>query len=212
MARPESASDHALIDLARWARFQSDCVATPSEFSRFAIEWLGQHAPGRVERTVLCHGDAGPGNFLHAGRRVTALLDWEFAHLGDPLDDIAWVLIRSHVMGADVMRAALSTWSEQSGIPLEAGRIAYYRALVLLRMAISCEIALGNANESGAMDTATYELLLPYLGFLMPQALREAGCRDARLVALEQQAAKQVEANPVLKQFARPLVPWETPR
>jgi len=210
LARPREAADHALLDLARWARLQCENVADASDVSRLAIDWLGKNPPRWVERTVLCHGDAGIGNFLHDGRRVTALLDWEFAHLGDPLDDVAWVLVRSHVTGGDAWRAALTTWSEQSAVPLEPGRIAYYRAMVLLRMAVSCEIALSHARPGRAMDTTVYRALLPYLEFLMPQALREAGCREPGLDALEQEATKQLEASPI-RAVARPLVPWEPP-
>ncbi len=53
-----------------------------------AIDWLRARArPSR--RTVLVHADYKPGNILLEGDRVTALLDWELAHLGDPLEDLA---------------------------------------------------------------------------------------------------------------------------
>ena len=49
---------------------------------------------------VLVHGDFGPNNTLldPATCTVTALLDWEFAHLGDPIEDLAWCewIIRTH--------------------------------------------------------------------------------------------------------------------
>lgn len=47
---------------------------------------------------VLVHGDFGPDNVLLAGRAVVAVLDWEFAHLGDPVEDLAWCewLVRTH--------------------------------------------------------------------------------------------------------------------
>jgi len=209
VTRPKDAGDHASLDLERWTRFLREHVPQPSRSSRLAVDWLGAHLPTTVERTVLCHGDAGIGNFLHEAGRVTALLDWEFAHLGDPLDDVAWVLVRSHVTGGDVWQAALAAWSAQSGIPLDPGRIAYYRALVLLRMAISCQIALAHAVRGSERDTTVYQMLLPYLGFLLPQALREAGCRDAALDRLEAEAGRELESHPVLKAVARPLVAWE---
>ena len=36
-------------------------------------------------------GDTGPGNFLYGDGRVKAILDFELAHWGDPMDDIAWL-------------------------------------------------------------------------------------------------------------------------
>lgn len=42
--------------------------------------------------TVIVHGDYGPNNVLVDPRNsvVTAVLDWEWAHLGDPIEDLAW--------------------------------------------------------------------------------------------------------------------------
>lgn len=207
-ARPEAAADHARLELRRWLGYQRR-TAEPAPMTRLAGDWLEANAPARVQRSVLCHGDAGAGNFLHDGERVSALLDWEFAHFGDPLDDVAWVLVRSHLLGGEPeMRAGLAVWSERSGLALEPASIAYYRALVLLRMAISCELALGHAKASGAMNSATYELLLPYLGFLLPQALREAGCDDAALAEHERAGQAAIDEVPVLAASAKPLVPW----
>lgn len=51
---------------------------------------LGENAPSSTS-TVLVHADFKPGNILLEGQEVTALLDWELAHLGDPLEDLGWV-------------------------------------------------------------------------------------------------------------------------
>ena len=64
-----------------------------------AAAWLRSNVPPVPTATALCHGDAGVGNFLFAGDKVTALLDWEFAHVGAPQDDLAWVAIRNHLLG-----------------------------------------------------------------------------------------------------------------
>ncbi len=53
-----------------------------------------------TEGQALVHGDFGPNNVLIDPRSfaVTALLDWEFAHLGDPIEDLAWCewIVRTH--------------------------------------------------------------------------------------------------------------------
>jgi Ser/Thr protein kinase RdoA (MazF antagonist) len=50
--------------------------------------------------TFLVHGDFGPNNVLldDRGQAVTAVLDWEWAHAGDPIDDVAWTefIVRMH--------------------------------------------------------------------------------------------------------------------
>ncbi len=57
---------------------------------------LGEHTAGQV----LVHGDFGPNNVLidPEGFAATALLDWEFAHLGDPIEDLTWCewVVRTH--------------------------------------------------------------------------------------------------------------------
>lgn len=52
--------------------------------------WLQQQAP-TTNRRVLVHGDFKPGNILVRNGEVAALLDWETAHLGSPLEDFGWV-------------------------------------------------------------------------------------------------------------------------
>jgi aminoglycoside phosphotransferase (APT) family kinase protein len=52
--------------------------------------WLLDRAP-RTPRRVLVHGDFKPGNVLIHDDEVAALLDWETAHLGSPLEDLGWV-------------------------------------------------------------------------------------------------------------------------
>jgi aminoglycoside phosphotransferase len=47
---------------------------------------------------VIVHGDFGPQNVLIEGGAVTALVDWEFAHIGQPVEDLAWAewIVRMH--------------------------------------------------------------------------------------------------------------------
>jgi aminoglycoside phosphotransferase (APT) family kinase protein len=54
-----------------------------------AFIWLKEHLP-ITRRISIVHGDFRFGNFLYDGDRIRAMLDWEMAHLGDPIEDIAW--------------------------------------------------------------------------------------------------------------------------
>jgi len=59
-----------------------------------ALRWLGRRPP-RAERVVLVHGDYRLGNFVvDPERGLTAVLDWELAHWGDPGEDLGWVAMR----------------------------------------------------------------------------------------------------------------------
>ena len=204
-AVPADGPDHARCDLDLWRRIAASRVG-PDPLCDFAARWLDANAPA-ADRTVLCHGDAGPGNFLFEGARVTALLDWEFAHLGDPLDDLAWVSVRAHLLGGfGDLAHGFRSWREASGLRFEVARVEYYRALVLLRMAISCRVALAHA-DARRTDTTLYRLLLPYLRWLLPDALARAGCKGADLDALLEAGRETVLRTPILAERARPLEP-----
>jgi aminoglycoside phosphotransferase (APT) family kinase protein len=171
-ARPAPA-DPARAELALWRGVLEARVKRPAPLARFAFAWLERNAPGPADRISLCHGDVGPGNFLHAEGRVSALLDWEFAHLGDPLDDLAWLCFRGHHLsdGIGDLDAQLARWSSLSGLPAERRRIAWYRALVMLRMLVSCHAALDSGAAS--LDRTVYFSLAALLALLLPRALAE---------------------------------------
>jgi aminoglycoside phosphotransferase (APT) family kinase protein len=204
---PREVRDHARLDLALWRRIFERHARGEDRLVARAFATLDALAPPGAERTALCHGDAGPGNFLYEGERVTALLDWEFAHAGDPLDDLAWVAVRAHLLGGfGDLAGGFRVWAAASGLDVVPARIEYYRALVLVRMAVSCLAALGRAGER-AMDTSVYALLLPYLRWLIPQALARSGARDPVLDGFEKAARQKLELSPVLAAHARPLAP-----
>lgn len=50
--------------------------------------WLEAHVPAGDGPPALLWGDPGPHNILVEANRLTAMLDWELAHLGHPLEDL----------------------------------------------------------------------------------------------------------------------------
>jgi aminoglycoside phosphotransferase (APT) family kinase protein len=70
--------------------------------------------PRRAEEgQVLVHGDYGPQNVLldPATLQITAVLDWEWAHAGDPVEDLAWCewIVRMHHAGQVSLLGAFFT-------------------------------------------------------------------------------------------------------
>lgn len=87
---PDPGEQAARAELDRWeAILRRDQLEEFPELE-LAIVVLRETAPVSVG-TVLVHADYKPGNLLLQGDRVTALLDWELAHLGDPLEDLGWI-------------------------------------------------------------------------------------------------------------------------
>ena len=96
---------------------------------QLAIDWLRANVPSVDGPIVVVQGDTGPGNFMYADGKVTAIVDWELAHLGDPMDDVAWVQLRSLQDPFGDLDSLFAVYAEQSGNALDAARIKYYRVL-----------------------------------------------------------------------------------
>jgi prepilin-type processing-associated H-X9-DG protein len=93
----------------------------------YAFDWLRDNPPP-VDRLSLVHGDLRIGNFLYADGRVTALLDWELAHIGDRHEDIAW-LYRAMWSPQEVMppSAWIKAYEQASGLPVVPESLHWHR-------------------------------------------------------------------------------------
>ncbi|HEV8297410.1 MAG TPA: phosphotransferase family protein [Acidimicrobiales bacterium] len=93
----------------------------------FAFDWLRAHQPVAARVSVV-HGDLRFGNVLYDGDRVTALLDWEMVHLGDPVEDIAWanrsVWSLERWLSLDDF---VARYEAQSGIRVDRDNLRWYR-------------------------------------------------------------------------------------
>ncbi len=179
----------AAADLDLWNSIATQKLAEPDGLVAFAVEVLSDLFPGEPARLVFCHGDAGEGNFLAQGERVSGLLDWEFAHLGDPHDDLAWVTVRALMFGhqiPDFGRLVRAHYADAAGVTLSAERLRYWQAVVVLRNVICC---LSAANEpEHNRDRFVHLMLLPGLrapanapvGAAVPGPARSAGSAPRR--------------------------------
>lgn len=59
---------------------------------RLALWWLEDNRPRRPRSVTIVHGDFRPANMMVAGARLQGVIDWEFAHVGDPAEDLGWYL------------------------------------------------------------------------------------------------------------------------
>jgi aminoglycoside phosphotransferase (APT) family kinase protein len=87
------------------------------------FSWLKANVP-TPSRLSLIHGDLRPGNFLFAGSKVNALLDWEMAHIGDPAEDIAWVY---RALWSPERFMSLEEFAQVHGMNIPRRNILFYR-------------------------------------------------------------------------------------
>jgi aminoglycoside phosphotransferase (APT) family kinase protein len=149
----DALGDHATIgaavlaELDRWeARLDSSSVPDPVLTACFV--WLRANVPDTGHlRPSLVQGDTGPGNFLHDGARVTAFLDFELAHLGDPMEDIAWVGTRNAQEPVPDFDRFIQHYAAATGIAPDPERIRYHALFAELRIAV-----LGTERQAGDSD------------------------------------------------------------
>ena len=80
-----------------------DGVEEPHPAIEYGLAWCRERLP--LERArVVSHGDFRLGNFVVGSDGLVAVLDWEFAHVSDPAEDLAWPFVRAWRFGADARR------------------------------------------------------------------------------------------------------------
>jgi aminoglycoside phosphotransferase (APT) family kinase protein len=139
----------AEVEMQRWR-----AIATPSfladPLGGGLLHWLDEHRTRDANPSVVVHGDAGHGNFMVVDDRITGLVDWEMSHLGDPLEDLACMQMRSLNRDAAVWSDALRSLYREQGITPDRARVGWERAHVLVRSAIAMRRSLEQGNEGRA--------------------------------------------------------------
>jgi aminoglycoside phosphotransferase (APT) family kinase protein len=81
-------------------RAELDTVDEPHPAIELGLTWAAERLV-RGRTPAFAHGDWRIGNLVVSERGLEYVLDWEFAHLADPAEDVAWPLVRAWRFGAD---------------------------------------------------------------------------------------------------------------
>jgi aminoglycoside phosphotransferase (APT) family kinase protein len=141
-------------------------LPSPALMSLFG--WLLDNVPPAEGLPVLLHGDIGFHNFLFDDGKLSAVLDWEFAHLGDPAEDLAYV--RNTLGEALDWDAFLGAYREAGGASVDARRLHFMQVWGHVRNA--CAANLVSARFVPGQFNDLKLVLLPHL--YMPQFLNAA--------------------------------------
>ncbi len=78
-----------------------DTFGEPHPAFELALRWLADNVPQHASSSTpaLVHGDFRNGNFIVGPEGIRAVLDWELAHLGDPIEDLGWLCVKSWRFG-----------------------------------------------------------------------------------------------------------------
>jgi aminoglycoside phosphotransferase (APT) family kinase protein len=122
-------------ELDYWEGVIDEDELHPQPIVRAAIRRLRANPPPPAQKLSVVHGDYRSGNFLHDGAgTITGILDWEMAHLGDPLEDIGWATdpLWQHndptrAAGLIPREQARAIWEAASGLTVDAKALAWWR-------------------------------------------------------------------------------------
>ncbi len=163
LRRPTTARECALTEvdaiLATWGGFLASYT---DPLITYGLDWLRRFAPEQVSRVSLLQGDTGPGNFVFDGDRLTAIVDFEWGHFGDPLEDLGNLCVREFWTPSGCLdRALLSRYEKQSGIPVDLATVRYYRVQQNVRGMIPIHAA---TRYAGAQEPLAWYLAYQYVG------------------------------------------------
>jgi len=117
----------------------------PRPVFELALRWLRDHDPGPSEQVTLVHGDFRHGNLIIGPDGVRAVLDWELAHTGDPMEDLGWICVNSwrfgeidKPVGGFGSREELFAGYEAGGRRVDPARVKFWEVMGTLRWGVMC--------------------------------------------------------------------------
>jgi aminoglycoside phosphotransferase (APT) family kinase protein len=135
-------------DLATWRGMLEQRVPSPDPLILFALDWLDRHALAGDRKPVIVHGDIGPGNFMFDRSGITALIDWEIAHPGHPLEDVACIIARTLGVPFGTPETLIADYATASGMAVDRSELRYCLILVLVRFSIGIAIAMARGGPT----------------------------------------------------------------
>ncbi|MDQ1695392.1 MAG: hypothetical protein QOJ03_745, partial [Frankiaceae bacterium] len=143
-------------DVLASVRATLDRLGEPHPAFELGLRRLAATRPEATARTVV-HGDFRLGNWMVDGNGLVGVLDWELAHVGDPVEDLGWMCVRSWRFGASPPVAGVGTRAEllaayaaAGGLEVDEETLRWWEAYGTLRWGVIC-IQQAAAHLSGAV-------------------------------------------------------------
>ncbi len=118
----------------------------PRPVFELAFRWLRAHVPPPPQTLTLVHGDFRNGNMIIGPDGVRAVLDWELAHVGDPMEDLGWICVNSWrfgeidkpVGGFGSREDLFAAYEASGGGTVDPRRVMFWEVIGTLRWGIMC--------------------------------------------------------------------------
>lgn len=154
----------------------------PQPMIDYTWRWLLENLPEN-SRTTLVHGDFRNGNLMVTPEGINAVLDWELAHIGDPLRDLGWLCVNSWRFGNSALPVGgfgqindlLEGYQETSGIEVAPEALRFWQvfgsfwwAMVTLQMANSWRTGETPSLERPVIGRRSSEAQMDCVNLLIP--------------------------------------------
>lgn len=125
-----------------------------------AYRWLCERRPPDPERLSLVHGDFRIGNFVVGPEGLRSVLDWEYVHLGDPLEDVGFLCLKPWRFGNVALEVGgfgrredlLRSYEEATGTRVDREAVRFWEVLGQLKWgglcAARCSLHLEGVHRS----------------------------------------------------------------
>jgi aminoglycoside phosphotransferase (APT) family kinase protein len=115
---PSSWDRYMETTFAYYIRSYDDLAFDPIPVFRDGYLTLRRQPP-RPLPIVVVHGDFNPANFLYEDSCVTALIDWENCHMGDPREDLGWLKLMDTLSNTNIF----------GSVTVDGGFLGHYNKL-----------------------------------------------------------------------------------
>ncbi len=154
LASPDQIADYTAV---------LDALGEPHPVLELVRRWLLDNRPDR-SRTTVVHGDFRLGNMIVGPDGLRGVIDWELAHLGDPMEDLGWLCVKAWRFGGEYPVAGLGGYDElftayesAGGPAVDADVVRWWEVLGTWKWAIMCIMQasthLGGAVRSHELAT-----------------------------------------------------------
>jgi aminoglycoside phosphotransferase (APT) family kinase protein len=173
-------------ELGKWESYYHENAQEYEPMVEYALRWLRQNPPPAPAKLSMVHGDYRTGNFLFDREGdITALLDWEMAHVGDPMEDVAWAVCKlwswpdpdrpGHLI---TKRDAFAIWEQASGIRIDPAALKWWSVFGAVKGMGLWSAMARKVNEENSMIAMDYSASwFPYdahlreiADYLLPEA------------------------------------------
>jgi aminoglycoside phosphotransferase (APT) family kinase protein len=134
------------LEACEFCERELDAIGEPLPALEAGLRWLRLDPPPPASKPALVHGDFRLGNLIADEDGLAAVIDWELCHLGDPVEDLGWPLIRAWRFGNDELPVAgmgalepfLDAYEAAGGVRPELERLRWWEAMGNAKWAVIC--------------------------------------------------------------------------